>query len=98
MAERERFAGRNYGVFHVAFLGNPQAAGATDNAGPWPSRIATRPSRARLRVERVISICMVNTSCYPAAPLTRQAFREIIAYCIFRGAGLGTNDIPECFA
>jgi len=29
---------------------------------PWPSRIATRPSGARLRVERLISICMAYTS------------------------------------
>ena len=34
MAERERFASRYYGVFHIAFLGNPKAAGATDDAGP----------------------------------------------------------------
>jgi len=34
MAERERFAGCYYGVFHIAFLGNPKAAGATDDARP----------------------------------------------------------------
>jgi hypothetical protein len=58
----------------------------------------SRPSLAWLRVERLNSICMVKScSSGPAAPLTHQAFQEVITGRIFRGGGQGTNDISECF-